>query len=47
MATLTIGGLIIWELMSQEPIINFRLFRNFRLSIGSGLGAMIGFALFQ
>jgi MFS transporter, DHA2 family, multidrug resistance protein len=45
-ATLTIGGLIIWELMSQEPIINFRLFRNFRLSIGSGLGAIIGFALF-
>ncbi|HUN57856.1 MAG TPA: DHA2 family efflux MFS transporter permease subunit [Candidatus Binataceae bacterium] len=45
-ATLTVVGLIIWELISAEPIINFRLFRNFRLSIGSGLGAVIGFALF-
>jgi DHA2 family multidrug resistance protein len=45
-AALTVGGLIVWELMSDEPIINFRLFRNFRLSIGSGLGAIIGFALF-
>ena len=46
MAAVTIVSLIIWELASKEPIINFRLFRNLRLSIGSGLGAIIGFALF-
>jgi MFS transporter, DHA2 family, multidrug resistance protein len=45
-AALTIGGLLIWELANKEPIINFRLFHNLRLSIGSGLGALIGFALF-
>jgi len=45
-AACTVGGLIIWELMSDEPVINFRLLRNVRLSTGSGLGAVIGFALF-
>jgi MFS transporter, DHA2 family, multidrug resistance protein len=45
-AVLTIAGLILWELLSKEPIINFRLFRNLRLSVGSGLGSVIGFALF-
>jgi DHA2 family multidrug resistance protein len=45
-ATLTIAGLIVWELAREEPIINLRLFRNLRLSVGSGLGAVIGFALF-
>ncbi len=45
-AAVTIAGLIIWELASQEPVINFRLFHNLRLSIGSGLGGIIGFALF-
>jgi DHA2 family multidrug resistance protein len=40
------AALVIWELVSREPIINFRLFHNLRLSIGSGLGAIIGFALF-
>jgi DHA2 family multidrug resistance protein len=45
-AALTIAGLIVWELAREEPIINLRLFRNLRLSVGSGLGAVIGFALF-
>jgi DHA2 family multidrug resistance protein len=45
-ATVTVVSLVVWELMSKEPIINFRLFSNLRLSIGSGLGAIIGFALF-
>ena len=45
-AVFTIVGLLIWELASKEPIINFRLFHNLRLSVGSGLGAVIGFALF-
>lgn len=32
--------------MRDEPVVNFRLFRNLRLSTGSGMGAVIGFALF-
>ncbi|HTT76222.1 MAG TPA: DHA2 family efflux MFS transporter permease subunit [Candidatus Binataceae bacterium] len=46
---LAAGGLIalaVWELVSSEPVINFRLFRNLQLSAGSGLGAMIGFVLY-
>lgn len=46
LATFAIASLLGWELTSQEPIINLRLFRNLRLSVGSGLGAVIGFALF-
>ena len=38
--------LIVWELRSDEPVINFRLLRNVPLSVGSGLGSAIGFALF-
>jgi MFS transporter, DHA2 family, multidrug resistance protein len=46
---LAAGGLIalvVWELLSSEPVINFRLLRNVQLSVGSGLGAMIGFVLY-
>jgi DHA2 family multidrug resistance protein len=39
-------ALVVWELESNEPVINFRLFRNLQLSGGSGLGAMIGFVLY-
>jgi MFS transporter, DHA2 family, multidrug resistance protein len=45
-ATVAVVSLVVWELISKEPIINFRLFANLRLSIGSGLGSIIGFALF-
>jgi MFS transporter, DHA2 family, multidrug resistance protein len=45
-AVLAIVGLLVWELNHDEPIINFRLFRNLRLSAGSGMGTVIGFALF-
>lgn len=45
-AVVAIGGLIAWELTRDEPIVNFRLFRNVRLSAGSGMGSVIGFALF-
>ncbi|HTT75359.1 MAG TPA: DHA2 family efflux MFS transporter permease subunit [Candidatus Binataceae bacterium] len=45
-AVVAISGLIVWELIRDEPIVNFRLFRNVRLSAGSGMGAVIGFALF-
>ncbi len=39
-------ALVTWELHSDEPIMNLRLFRNVPLSVGSGLGMMVGFALF-
>jgi MFS transporter, DHA2 family, multidrug resistance protein len=45
-AGLALTGLLAWELMRDEPVINFRLFRNLRLSAGSGMGALLGFALF-
>ena len=38
--------LVIWESRNDEPIVNFRLFRDVRLSAGSGMGVVIGFALF-
>lgn len=39
-------ALVAWELSNKEPVIDFRLFRNVPLSVGSGLGMAIGFALF-
>ncbi|HJU11919.1 MAG TPA: DHA2 family efflux MFS transporter permease subunit [Candidatus Binataceae bacterium] len=45
-AVIAIAGLLVWELEQNEPIVNFRLFRNLRLSAGSGMGTVIGFALF-
>jgi MFS transporter, DHA2 family, multidrug resistance protein len=45
-SVLAIAGLLVWELYVAEPIVNFRLFRNLRLSVGSGMGTVIGFALF-
>jgi MFS transporter, DHA2 family, multidrug resistance protein len=45
-AGLALGTMLIWELICQEPIVNLRLFRNLRLSAGSAMGAVIGFALF-
>ncbi len=43
-AALTV--LVFWELWSSEPVINFRLFHNLQLSVGSGIGALIGFVLY-
>jgi MFS transporter, DHA2 family, multidrug resistance protein len=45
-AVIALIGLIVWELASEEPVIDFRLFRNVPLSVGSGIGAVVGFALF-
>jgi MFS transporter, DHA2 family, multidrug resistance protein len=45
-AVVAILALIAWELHTKEPVINLRLFRNVPLSVGSGLGMIIGFALF-
>jgi DHA2 family multidrug resistance protein len=38
--------LVGWELRHDEPIINFRLFRNVPLTVGSSIGSLVGFALF-
>jgi DHA2 family multidrug resistance protein len=45
-AVVALLSLIVWELMSNEPVIDFRLFRNLQLSVGSGIGAIVGFALY-
>ena len=45
-AAVSLVGLVLWELNSDEPIVNFRLFRNVPLSVGSSLGMVVGFALF-
>jgi MFS transporter, DHA2 family, multidrug resistance protein len=45
-AGVTLIALIVRELYIDEPVINFRLFRNVPLSVGSGLGMVVGFALF-
>ncbi|HKV56363.1 MAG TPA: DHA2 family efflux MFS transporter permease subunit [Candidatus Binataceae bacterium] len=45
-AVAAIAAMLVWEFTRDEPIINFRLFRNVRLSAGSGMGTVIGFALF-
>src|SRR5215469_4076359 len=46
-AALALTGLVVWEMFfTDEPVVDFRLFRNVPLSVGCGLGVVIGFALF-
>ena len=45
-AMVALVALVIWELLADEPIVNFRLFRNLQLSAGSSIGALISFVLF-
>lgn len=45
-AVLALVGLVIWEWLNPEPIINFRMFKNFLLSVGTTYSSMVGFALF-
>lgn len=45
-AVVCLVSLVIWELYSREPVIDFRLFRNRELSIGSALGSLLGFVLY-
>ena len=45
-AATAVIALVVRELYIDEPVINFRLFRNVPLSVGSGIGMVIGFALF-
>ena len=39
-------ALILWELHTEDPIINFRMLRNVPLSLGSAMGFVFGIALF-
>jgi DHA2 family multidrug resistance protein len=45
-ASVTLLGLIGWELYTDEPVINLRLLANRQLRIGTTLNAVIGFVLF-
>jgi MFS transporter, DHA2 family, multidrug resistance protein len=45
-AAVAFVALIFWELGAREPVINFRLFRNLQLSVGSAIGSELGFILF-
>lgn len=45
-AGLALLGLVIWEVISPEPVINFRLFHNKGLALGSSYGSMVSFAVF-
>jgi len=47
LAAVSLIALVWWELFhTADPIVDFRLFRNLPLSVGCGLGAVIGFALY-
>jgi MFS transporter, DHA2 family, multidrug resistance protein len=45
-ASVTLLGLIIWELYTDEPVINLRLLANPQLRIGTTMNSVIGFVLF-
>ncbi|MGE0711679.1 MAG: DHA2 family efflux MFS transporter permease subunit [Planctomycetota bacterium] len=38
--------LLVWELMTDEPIVDLRLLRNVPLAVGSAMGLVFGLALF-
>jgi DHA2 family multidrug resistance protein len=44
--TLSFIGLIFWEFHSDQPVVNFRIFRDLPLSLGSFMGIVFGIALF-
>ena len=39
-------ALVVWEVISPEPVINFRLFSNKGLAVGSTYGSVVSFAVF-
>ncbi len=45
-AAVSLLSLIVWELYTEEPVINLRLLANPQLRIGTTLNAVIGFVLF-
>ncbi|MCB9895328.1 MAG: DHA2 family efflux MFS transporter permease subunit [Planctomycetes bacterium] len=42
----SIVGLVVWELLIKEPIIDFRLLKNIPLTVGSLIGLVFGIGLF-
>lgn len=46
LAILALSALVIRELISDEPVINFRLLRNAELRAGAGLSALLSLVLF-
>jgi DHA2 family multidrug resistance protein len=45
-ASVSLVGLVVWELLAEEPVINLRLLSNPQLRIGTTMNAVIGFVLF-
>jgi DHA2 family multidrug resistance protein len=45
-AGVSLLALVIWEVTSPEPVINFRLFANKGLAVGSTYGSVVSFAVF-
>jgi DHA2 family multidrug resistance protein len=43
---ITLTTLVLWELRTREPIIQFRVLRNRSLSVGAGMGLVFGMVLF-
>ena len=43
---LALTTLVLWELRTREPIINFRVLRNLPLSVGAGMGVLFGMVFF-
>src|SRR6266436_563380 len=43
---LALTTLVLWELRTREPIINFRVLRNVPLSVGAGMGLLFGMVFF-
>jgi len=41
-----LASLIVWELKTDEPVIDFRILKNVPLSVGCAIGGVLGFALF-
>jgi MFS transporter, DHA2 family, multidrug resistance protein len=45
-AVIALSLLIVWELKTDEPVVDFRILKNMPLSVGCAIGGVLGFALF-
>ncbi|MGH7779618.1 MAG: DHA2 family efflux MFS transporter permease subunit, partial [Candidatus Binataceae bacterium] len=45
-AAAALFSLVVWELKHSEPVINFRLVHNVPFTVGTGIGVLVGFALY-
>ncbi len=43
---ITLAALVVWELITEEPVINLRLLKNIPFTSGSILGLLFGITLF-